>query len=114
MVLVFAQHLLEKAIAGRAFLAEHGALAHAGVDEQAEGQGKIGLSREVADGLGPAVLFEHKVALLEIANDPALLVVHRGKHVDDFHFTGEGGRLGGAWPAGGSAERPRLLQELPP
>ena len=45
-ILVRAQHVVEEAVAGRALLVKNAPLAHAGIDQQAERQWKVGISRE--------------------------------------------------------------------
>lgn len=88
-VLVLAQDLVQKGPAGAALLAEHVAHAHAGIDQQAEGERQVGLAREVADRLRVAVFLEEKIVAREVLDDPALFVANRRQHVHDFDVDGD-------------------------
>src|SRR5208283_1732193 len=61
LVLVDAQHLIEKGGAGVALLAENTPLAEAGIHQKAEGQRKIRLMREVANGLRAVIFFQLEI-----------------------------------------------------
>jgi hypothetical protein len=81
-VVAEADHAVDERI-GR-FLLELETLpdAVAGIDQDAEAQGKVGFGRELRDGLG-ALVFEHlKVVLHQVGDEAALLVGDREKHVD--------------------------------
>ena len=73
-------HLVEKMLAGRALGIENVALAHAGVDEQPERKGEIGVPVEVLDGLRTTILGEREVILGEVGNDGSMLVAHGDGH----------------------------------
>ena len=88
LVPVFAQHVIKKRIARRALLAQHRALAHAGVHQQPKGQRKVGLLREILDRLRPPILFQRKVTLRQVIDDRSLLVPHRGEHVYQLYVHG--------------------------
>src|SRR5262249_28937529 len=88
---VFAQDLLEKAVAGAAFIRQNTPRAAAGVDQEAERQRKIALSRKIADGLRLAFFVEQKIVLAEAAHHLALLIPHSSENVDDLDIGGEGG-----------------------
>ena len=70
----------------------------AGVDEQAEGEGKIGVDVEVADGLRVVVDLEGEVVLGEGLDEGAFFVADDDGEVDEAGVDGEGG---GGWASGG-------------
>ena len=80
-----AQDLVEKFPANFLLHVEHAHLAAAGIDQNAQGQGKIGFSGEVLDGLRLAVLEDFKVILREIGNQGALLVLDVEEELDHVH-----------------------------
>src|ERR1700722_18104329 len=83
LILVFAEHLVEKLVAGVTLLLDHAAHAAAGVDDQTQRKGKIGFLREISNGLGMAVFFDAEIVLGEVADDDALLVADGGKDVNN-------------------------------
>ena len=95
LVFVFAEDMVEERAAGGAFLVEDAALAEAGVDEEAEGEGETGFFGEVGDGLGLGVLFEGEVVFREIADDVAVFVADGGEEIDGGDVYGDGGLLAG-------------------
>src|SRR6202042_2827753 len=89
-VLVFAQNVFEKAVAGGALLAQHAPLAQARIHQEAERQRQIGLPRKVGDGLRVPILLEGKVLFGKIGDDVPVLIAHRRKDVDYVHAGREG------------------------
>ena len=83
---ILAQRLVDEGGAGGAFVAEDRSLAQAGIDQQAHGQRKLVLAREVGDRLGMAVIVERKIALRQVGEDSPLLVAHAGEHGDHVRF----------------------------
>ena len=82
-------------MAGREFFIENAALAHGSVDEEAKGEGKIGLLGEIGDGLGLAVLIEKEVVFREGVDQGAVFVVNGGEEIDGGDVDGDGrGLLG--------------------
>ena len=94
-VFIFAEDVVEEGAAGGAFLIEDAALAEAGVDEEAEGEGEIGFFGEIGDGLGLGVLFEGEVVFGKIADEVAALVADSGEEIDGGDVDGDGRLLGG-------------------
>jgi hypothetical protein len=72
-------------------------LAGADVDQQADGQRQIGFAREVFDGLRLAVFEDREIVLGQVADQAAVLVMHRSQYVDQRNVHGDGRRqiLGG-------------------
>lgn len=99
-VFVFAEDVVEEGAAGGAFLIEDAALAEAGVDEEAEGEGEIGFFGEIGDCLGLGVLFEGEVVFGEIADQVAVFVADGGEEVDGGDADGDGGLLAGERKSG--------------
>ena len=98
-VLVFADHLIQKAVAGIAFLIEHASLAKASVDKEPKRQGKIGLTTEIVYRLRPAIFGEAEIILVEVIDDLPVLISDRCDDIDHFDLDGEssswaGGILG--------------------
>src|SRR5580704_16902434 len=85
-VLVFAEHMVEKAVARCAFLAEDAPLAHARVHEESQGEGKIGFLREVLDRLRATVFIQCEVVFGEVARDFSFFVPHRGEDVHELYI----------------------------
>ncbi len=94
LVLALAQDGIEKAVGGGALGGDDFFLAHAGVDEQAQAQGKVGLLREVADLLGLAGLGEDEVVLSEVLDEGTGFVADADQKVNDVYAGGEGSVLG--------------------
>src|SRR5258708_8985594 len=92
--------MVEERAAGGAFLIEDAALAEAGVDEEAEGEGEIGLFGEIGDGLGLGVLFEGEVVFGEVADEVAMFVADSGQEIDGGDVDGDGGLLDGEGEGG--------------
>ena len=99
-VFVFAEDMVEEGVAGGAFLIEDAALAEAGVDEEAEGEGEIGLFGEIGDGLGLGVLFEGEVVFGEVADEVAMFVADSGQEIDGGDVYGDGRLLAKQWKSG--------------
>ena len=99
LVFVLAHHLIDELRTRRALLADEAALAHAGIHQKAEGEGKVGLPGEVANRLRMFVLFQREVVLLQVANDRSVLVAHGGENVDHLDAGGIRGALAGAQKA---------------
>ena len=93
VVLVFAKNLVEETQAGAALGIEHVYLAHAGVDHESDGQGKIGFAREITDGLRAAVFEDLEIVFRQIAKDFVILVSDRGEKVDNLNVGGKCGIL---------------------
>ena len=95
LVFVFAQHLVEEALAGAALLIKNASLAQAGIDQQAERQREIGFFREVVDVLWMAVFFQDEIVFAEAVDNLSVLVAHRRQYVDHFDLNVQrtGGRL---------------------
>ena len=91
IVLVFAQDLVDEAETGAALGVEHAALAHAGVDQEPDGERKVRLAGEVGDGLRAAVFEDGEIVLGEVADDLAVFREHVRQDVDYFHVRGKGG-----------------------
>ena len=85
---------VEEGGAGGALFVEYVALRTAGVDEQAKGEGKVGVEVEVADGLGVVVDLEDEVVLGEGLDEGAFFVADDYGQVDEAGVDGEGG---GGW-----------------
>ena len=97
----------DEGAAGGAFLVEDAALAEAGVDEEAEGEGEIGLFGEIGDGLGLGVLFEGEVVFGEIADEIAVFVADGGEEIDGGDVEGDGRGLLGEEGESGEEEKER-------
>ena len=70
--------------------------AGAGVDEQTDTQGQGGLVSEIGDELAPSVLVDLEPVLLEIGDEPVLLIGDRNQDVDGFDLDPNRGLLKGA------------------
>ena len=88
-----AQDLVEKLLARAALLGEHGALAAAHIDQQAERQRLVGLRREVANGLRPAVFFEREIVFGKSPDQLSLFIANGDQDVDYVDAGGKGGLL---------------------
>jgi hypothetical protein len=88
-LILFPQDAIEENVAGVAFLRENAADAHAGVHEEAEGEGEIGLLGKILDGLRVAIFGEDEIVFSEIGDELALFVADGGEDVDDFYFDGD-------------------------
>ena len=82
VIFVLPQHLVEKTQTRAALGIEHLDLAHAGIDQEPDGEREIGFAREVPDGLRAAVFEYLKIVFVQIAKDFILLVAYRGQKVD--------------------------------
>ena len=96
LVLRSGEHLIEEGAAGGALLVDDLALGEACVDQQTEGQGKIGVLVEVANGLGFAVDLKDEVVLGEILDEGSFFVADDDGEVDEAGIDGDGGG-GGGW-----------------
>ena len=83
------EHLVEKGAAGGALLVEDFALGEAGVDEQAERKGEIGVLVEVTDGLGFAIDLQNEVVFREVLYESAFLVADDDGQIDQAGVYGE-------------------------
>ncbi len=93
LVFVFAQDVIDKGATGGEFLIEDAALAHAGVDEEAESKRKIRFLGEIGDGLGLTVLLESEIILGKIADDAAVLVADGGEEIYGIDVNSDWGGL---------------------
>src|SRR4051812_27677663 len=89
-VLAFAHDVSQKGEAGNALWFDEAALAAAGVNQQTKRQRKIGLFREVADRLRPAVVVKLEIVFRQVIDELTMLVAYGGKYVDNFDVRGEG------------------------
>ena len=89
-VLVFAQGVIEEGVAGVALLVQNAPLAQARVHQETQRQRKIGILREIADGLRVAILIQHEIVLGQVANEKPMLVAHGGEHAYHFDVHGDG------------------------
>ena len=83
LVLILAQHVVQKTVAGGALLVEDATLAPARVHQQAERQRQVGLPGEIGDRLEVPVFLQLEVILAQVGDDLAVLVAHGREHVDD-------------------------------
>ena len=88
LVAIFTDHLIKKAVAGAALLIEDASLAQAGVDEQAQGQWKIGLATEVMNRLRAAILSQGEILFAQVVDDFSGFVADRGQDIDHIHLDG--------------------------
>ncbi len=65
------------------------------VDEEADVQGLVALSREVGELLGNPVLIENEAFLGQVGHEAPLPVRHRHENVDRFHVDADLGILEG-------------------
>jgi hypothetical protein len=91
------QHLIQETLAGRSFLIQNIPLAHAGVDKQAEREGKVGFLRKIANRLRVTIFLEEEIVFGQIADDLAMLVSDSDRQSDHFDVHRQRGR------------RPRIL-----
>ena len=71
--------------------AQHALLAAARVYQNPHGQRRVCFAREVTDLLPRALFRQFEVVLVEVRNQPPLLVFHNGKDIDDFGCDSQGG-----------------------
>lgn len=90
-VAIFADHLIEKTVAGAALLIKHAGLAPAGVHKKTKCQWQIRLATEVMDGLNASVLSQSEVVLGQIVNDFAVLVPDCGQDIHYIDLDGDRG-----------------------
>ena len=105
---MLAHHAVDELDRGLLFEAETVADAVAGVDEQAEAQGKIGFGGEFLDGLRLLALNHLKIVFAQIGDETALLVGNGEEHVDagDVENDAVGvGRNGGWFFSGGLSQQ---------
>ncbi len=81
--------MIEKGVARLAFRFQHLQLAAAGIDQEAEREGKVGLAREVTDRLGTAVLFQYEIVLIQIIDDAAVGIANRSQQRHDIDGCGK-------------------------
>ena len=100
LILRRGEHLVKEGAAGAALLIENVALREAGVDQKAEGEGKIRVLIEVADGLGMSVYLEDEVVFGEVLDERSFLVADDGRDIHKACVDGErwGSRSGSCWP----------------
>ncbi len=94
LIAVRCEHFVEEGRAGGAFVVEHVTLAHAGVDEQADGERNVGVVVEVANGLGFAVDLQGEVVAGKPREQRAALVADDGRDDDQPGVDGNGGGFG--------------------
>jgi hypothetical protein len=95
------EHLVKEGAAGGALLVDDVALGLAGVDQEAENEGKVGVFVEVTDGLGFAVDLKHEVILGEVLDERSFFVAHDDREIDEAGIDSEGSRrLGGGGSCG--------------
>ena len=82
LVLVLADHLIEETLTCAALFAQYPPLAHAGVNQQAQGKREIGFARKVANYLRTAVFGQREVVFAESVDDFSVPVARRGKNVN--------------------------------
>src|SRR6185369_12577765 len=87
------EDLAEELVGGAALDIDQVLLAAADVDKEADGQGQVGFSGEILDGLRLAVFKNGEVVLLEIGNQGALFVADAGQNADHVDVDFEGGQL---------------------
>ena len=91
------QHLIQETLAGCSLLIQNIPLTHAGVDKQAEREGKVGFLRKIANRLRVTIFLEQEVVFGQIANDLAMLIPDSDRQGDHFDVHRQRGR------------RPRIL-----
>ncbi len=89
LILGRGEHLVEEGAAGGALFVDDAALAAAGVDEEAEGKGKVLVEVEVADGLRVAVDLEDEVILGEVLDEGSLFIANDDGEVHQAGIDGE-------------------------
>src|SRR5207302_2025181 len=87
---LLAQNLGEKLRRGALFRIDQPFLAGAGIDQQADGQGQVGLAREILDGLFLAVFVYLEVALLQVADQRAVLSADTRQQTDQVYVHPDG------------------------
>jgi hypothetical protein len=92
-VFVFAKDVVEERAASGEFLVKDATLAKAGVNEKAEGEGKIGFSGEIGDGLRLGVLFEEEVILNEGVDEGVVFIADGDEEIDSVDVDGDGSGL---------------------
>jgi len=92
-VFVFAKDVVEERAASVEFLVEDATLTKAGVNEKAEGEGKIGFPGEIGDGLRLGVLFEEEVALGESVDEGVVFIADGDEEIDGVDVDGDGSGL---------------------
>jgi hypothetical protein len=90
------EHLFEKSSAGGSLLVEDTALTEAGIDQQAESEGEIGVLVEVADVLGVAVYLKNEVVFSEVLDEGPFLIADDDGEIDEAGIDRERGG-GGNW-----------------
>src|SRR5579863_7393341 len=92
LILGVGEHLVEKNLAGIPLRVQNISLAQAGIDEQSESERKIGVLREIFDGLRAAVFLKSEIVLGQIADDLSLLVPYCDRQSDHFDINRHSGR----------------------
>ena len=92
-VAIFPENLVEEFDAGAPFVAQHPALAAAGVHQQAHVKRKAALPFEEFDGLAPALFVQLKVVFGQVFHDLSRFVPYRGEQVDELDVRGVFRRL---------------------
>jgi hypothetical protein len=93
LVLVSAQHLIEKRAAGAALAVDHGGLASTRIHQETDRQREVRFARKILDGLRNSILFDMKIFPVQVCDDGAIPVVHRREQCHNLHFSGEYGLL---------------------
>ena len=88
-ILLFAQQIVQKTVAGASFLIENAPLTEAGIDEQSQAQRQIAFFGEIVEVLRAAIFRQCEGVLVKVRNDLAVLVADGGDDVDGFHVDGD-------------------------
>ena len=86
------QHLIQETLAGRSLLIQNIPLTHAGIDKQAECEGKVGFLRKIANRLRATIFLEQEVVFGQIADDLTMLVPDSDRQSDHFDVDRQRGR----------------------
>jgi len=84
--------LIQETLAGCSLLIQNIPLTHAGIDKQAEREGKIGFLRKIANRLRVTIFREEEIVFGQIANDLAMLVPDNDGQSDHFDVDRQRGR----------------------
>src|SRR4029077_19597182 len=84
-ILLFAQQIVQKTVAGASSRIQNAPLAEAGIDKQSQAQRQIAFFGEIVDVLRAAIFRQSEGVLVEVRDDLAVLVADGGDDVDGFH-----------------------------
>jgi hypothetical protein len=79
-------------------------LAAAGIDQEAQRERNVGLSRKVTDRLRPAVLLQREIILIEVVDDAAVAVANRSQKGHQIDRCGKRYLLRGGPPESGEKQ----------